>query len=190
MPLSQSDLCQSDSAAHYHICCLPLSVTGEQLCTSTSLTKHDSSSPQKHNHYVQQHQQYPDVSSSTATGHHHRSRPYSPTRLAQAPSGGVAAARGDREVQKGVAPDMCVDVRGRDKGRKRGIVSDICWMLRIKTFQVSHSRAGLAVYWLLHCLINGMRVMSCWQWGCGEAWPLQILVPEVNISSAFNCRVA
>eukprot|EP00878_Enallax_costatus_P019399 GHUV01020468.1.p1 GENE.GHUV01020468.1~~GHUV01020468.1.p1 ORF type:complete len:515 (+),score=144.64 GHUV01020468.1:258-1802(+) len=123
----------------HHVAVAVNAKAGEQLCTASSFSKHDTSGPQQHNHYMQQqHQQYPDLSSTTSSSHHHRSRPYSPTRLAQAPSGGAAAARGDREVQKGVDKDVCVDVRGRDKGtppRKRGIVSDILWMLRIKTFQ-------------------------------------------------------
>lgn len=93
-------------------------------------TKHDTAAHDQGTHYVQQSSSYPDHSSTTGSHHHHRSRNYSPNR------GAAAAPCSDRDVQMQHLSDSGVDVRGRDKVRKRGVVGDVLWMLRIKTFQV------------------------------------------------------
>ncbi|WIA28672.1 hypothetical protein OEZ86_011208 [Tetradesmus obliquus] len=60
--------------------------------------------------------------------HHQHSQQHDHSTLGPAVLKGAAAAAGGDG-------DSPVDVRGRFKGRKRGVVADICWMLQIRTFQ-------------------------------------------------------
>ncbi|WIA08614.1 hypothetical protein OEZ85_008043 [Tetradesmus obliquus] len=68
---------------------------------------------QQHHHHQHQHSQQHDHSTLGPAG------------LKGAAAAAAAAGDGDSPV----------DVRGRFKGRKRGVVADICWMLQIRTFQ-------------------------------------------------------
>eukprot|EP00879_Flechtneria_rotunda_P014283 GHRR01014921.1.p1 GENE.GHRR01014921.1~~GHRR01014921.1.p1 ORF type:complete len:482 (+),score=156.06 GHRR01014921.1:483-1928(+) len=108
--------------------------------------------PHKHDqtyHYskqqssLTQQQQQPHKHQQSAFSDHSSSvcpqpRSYSPARSRQGAGGAAVAKEPAGSVvhsKSQSADDVGIDVRGRDKGRKRGVVADIMWMLRIRTFQ-------------------------------------------------------